>query len=505
MVDWVFAIAVVAIAVVRFVILRDGGAPATIDAGNWLAFGDALFGAETRSSTIVYPPVVPLLTKGFVEAFGMATGVAALGAVDSVAPAVGFYVAVRRCGLAVEALPGALLLLGASAVGEATAWGGIPQLFGLGLMSLGLFQFDRWISSGRSFDAALTGLLAMAMLATTHFIGLAFCVAGLVVLAFGIPRLRRHQRAWTAWAGDTLLIVIPAMWLIPLYVGLFGASFGGTESFRFLNQLTGENLIERVEFLYRDFPALWRIVLPITLVTPLVLWRRRSSPVWRVLVAVLVSSAGLAWVTRESRFLYLATLAAALASVLWFQAVQGVLQGRSEPRPAAARRRWGRSVVALVITGVLAWQLIGGLVFFREQREFYGVLTPGLFEGLEAVRDDTASDATVAVAWVRDAPVGWWVEAITGRETYYATALRWLTFDDELERARIGNQIFSQSFPDEQSLEVARTRGVDYLIVPTQWARMDVDRIGPTSAFAPAIWLANDDVVILQMAQLAGE
>ena len=92
-VDWVFAIAVVAVATVRFVILRDGGVPATIDAGNWVAFGDALFGAETRSSTIVYPPVVPLLMKGFVEAFGLSAGVAALGAAASVAPAVGFYVA----------------------------------------------------------------------------------------------------------------------------------------------------------------------------------------------------------------------------------------------------------------------------------------------------------------------------------------------------------------------------------------------------------------------------
>lgn len=503
--DVVFGIAVVVIAVIRFMILREGGAPATIDAGNWLAFGDALFGADTRSPTIVYPPVVPLLTKGFVEAFGLINGVAAFGAIASVAPALGFYVALRSFGLGVEVLPGALLVLGASAVGEATAWGGFPQLLGLGLLVLALCQLDRWISSGRRADAALTGLLVMALFATTHFVGIAFGVASLVILALGYPRLRGHDRPWTAWAVDVLLIVAPAVWLLPLYLDLAGAFSGDTQSFRFLNQLTWSNVMERIEFLYRDFPSFWRIALPLTVLTPLVLAGRRSSPVWRVLVAVLVSSAGLALATREGRFLYLATLAVALAVTLWFQALREVFGLLPGSGPAPRGRRVGRWALVALFVGVATWQMIAGTDFFREQRNYYGIVTPGLLEGLERIRDDTPADSILAVASIRDAPLGWWVEAITDRKTYYSSALRWLSYADELERAGIGNEIFSRTFPDASSVAVAEEHRVDYLIVPTRWAHFDPDLLGPASEVSRGAWLAVDDVVILEAGELPAQ
>jgi hypothetical protein len=495
--DGIFAMVVVVIVAYRFLVLSDGGAPATIDAGNWLAFGDAIFGDGTRSSTIVYPPVVPLLTKGFVEAFGVVNGVAALGALASAAPAAGLYVGLRTSGIGFQALPGALLVLGAGAVGEATAWGGFPQLIGLGLASLVLFELDRFLRTRNRVVASKAGVLMMLLLASSHFVGLTVAAAGLGMFVMEILWPRRRRLPWGEVVGGVALLIVPSLWLMPMYLDLAGAFAGTSGDFRFLNQLTWSNLAERIEFLYRDSPNLWRIALPFAMLTPVVFARYRFSPVWRVLCAVVVSASGLALLSREGRFLYFATLAVGLAATLWIQSAGRVLDNRAARRRPSQSGRAAKVALLVAALGLAAWQVQAGAAFFREQRNYYGILTPGLHQGLMQIRDTTPQDTVLAVTSVRDAPLGWWVEAITHRPTYYASALRWLSFEDELERARIGNQIFTRTFPDNASVAVAEEHGVDLLIVPTRWAHFDADLLGPTSAVWPTAYFSATDVVVL--------
>ena len=496
-VDLTFMVAAGALVVIRLQILHNGGAPATIDAGNWIAFGEAIFGNTTRSSTIVYPPVVPILTKGFVEAFGLINGIAALGALASIAPATGLYVALRRYGVDAEALPGAILVLGASAVGETTAWGGFPQLIGLGLASLFLFELDRALRTRSRGDAGKAGVVLMLLLATSHFIGFAVVVMGGLILLFDSLWPRERRLRLDEAIGGAALILVPSVWLIPTYLDLAGALVGASDEFGFLTQLTWSNLPERIEFIYRDFPTLWRVALPLTALTPLLLAKLRTSSLWRVLAAMVVAAAGLALVTRVDRFFYFATVAVALATTLWIQSAGGTLQVHSR---RSRRAELGRRVMIAARTialGLAVWQVVVGALFFQEQRDYYGILTPGLYQGLIQIRDATPQDTVLAVTSVRDAPLGWWVEAITDRRTYYASALRWLSFDDELERARIGNQIFTRTFPDSQSINVALEHGVDYLIVPTRWAFYDVDLLGESSSAWARAFFAAGDVVIL--------
>ncbi len=87
--DLLFLLVTLVVVVLRFRILRDTGAPATIDAGNWLAFGDTLLGRGVRSTSIVYPPLIPLATTGAVGLLGFVNGVAAMAALSSAAPALG--------------------------------------------------------------------------------------------------------------------------------------------------------------------------------------------------------------------------------------------------------------------------------------------------------------------------------------------------------------------------------------------------------------------------------
>jgi hypothetical protein len=445
----------------------------------------------------VYPPVVPLLVKGFVEAFGLVNGVAALGALASIAPAAGFTIALRRIGYRVEALPGALLLLGASAVGEATAWGGFPQLIALGIIPLMLLELDRWLATGKRGHALGAGLLLASLLATSHFIGLAAVFAAALILAMGITRFR-SQHVRSRLKLDILLVLAPSAWLIPLYLNLAHAYLGTSEEFRFLNELGWSNVLERIEFLYRDFPYLWRFLLPLAVLTPILLYRLRGTALWRLLTSLLVAAAALALITRQERFLYFATVVAALGTALWLSHIRSRLQGRisaSVPTRTASSTAWV-SILVLAVA-VSLWQVIAAARFFEGQRDYYGILTPGVFQGLELLRDETSPDAVLAVASVRDAPLGWWVEAITEKKTYYASALRWLAFDDELQRARVANEIFTPTFPDAKTIAVAEEHNVSYLIIPTNWAHF---REGPVANLVrdkgPAFYQTADVVIV---------
>ena len=74
-----FAAIVLTVGVVRAVVFAIGGGPATVDAGNWIAFGDDLLGADQRSSSLAYPPLIPIVTTLATRWFGVVVGVAVNG------------------------------------------------------------------------------------------------------------------------------------------------------------------------------------------------------------------------------------------------------------------------------------------------------------------------------------------------------------------------------------------------------------------------------------------
>ena len=125
-VDIAFSAAVIVVFLVRFRILVAGGSPPTIDAGDWLAHGDAIFGSDIRSASIVYPPLVPITTKLSTTLFGLTSGISLIGALAAIAPATGLYVTLRMMKLGYQPITPSLLLLGPSSIGESVAWGGIP-------------------------------------------------------------------------------------------------------------------------------------------------------------------------------------------------------------------------------------------------------------------------------------------------------------------------------------------------------------------------------------------
>jgi hypothetical protein len=496
--DAAFLLSAVVIGTIRFLILKRGGAPPTIDAGNWLALADSMLGKAVRSPSIVYPPVVPLLTKAAVSLFGLTNGVALLAALSATAPAAGVYIALRW--LEAPALLPALLVLGASSVGEATAWGGFPQLIGLGLTPMVLVLVDRFMRSWRWGDGLALGMTLMALLATSHFVGI-IALIGVVAVAI----LTVAQRAWPPlpWkirVARLGVIALPSVWLIPLYWRLATAGHSGAALSASPNRLGWSNLLGGIEFLYRDSPWVWRVLLPLAILAPVAVWRERRTPLWRVTVALVAATAVGAVVFREERFLYVLTLATALGLACWMAAGARLLPaGRSAASGWWGRERLVAAAVVAVLVGAVGFQFVRSTRFFEGQRNYYGILTPGLVEGIEFLRDETSPGEVVAVTSLRDAPLGWWVEAIAERPTIYGSPLASLVFDDEVRRASLANQLFAPPFPTIPKLEQAAGEGIELILLPTAWVFYDAGAVTALASEAPgAVVRLNSDAVIIR-------
>src|SRR5436190_10619758 len=94
--DVAFAAFCLVIAVLRWHVLRHPSSPSGLDSGNWLAFGHGFFGDRVRSSSITYPPLVPLLVTVSSAVLGVARGVASVAVLASLAPGVATYVVLRN-------------------------------------------------------------------------------------------------------------------------------------------------------------------------------------------------------------------------------------------------------------------------------------------------------------------------------------------------------------------------------------------------------------------------
>jgi len=498
--DAILTLSVVAIVAVRFAILRRGGAPPTIDAGNWLAFADGMLGEEVRSTTIVYPPVVPLLTKAFALMLGLTNGVALLAAIASAVPAIGAFVALRCLGLGSTSLFPALLVLGASSVGEATAWGGFPQLIGLGLAPIALVALTRALRSCRSRPALAAGVVLMAVLATSHLVGLIVAAAAVVPLASVVVDRGHVAGKWKQKALAAGLVVLPSVWLGPLYWSLARQASLGSGAAVSPGRLTWSNLWTQVEFLYRDSPWLWRIALPLAVAALLLLWRRWRDPLWQVASGLLVGTVVTSAVTREARFLYVLTIFTAFGLALWIRRGLEWL----DPDAGVGRGQRGRlrAVTAAglaVLVAAVGFQFVRSIRFFEQQREHYGLLTPGLVTGIEFLGESTEPGTVVAVTSLNNAPLGWWVEAIARRPTVYGSPLAWLSFEDEIKRASFANELFVPPFPTTQKMEAAGEAGIRLILVPTAWAFYDDVAIESLAGEAPeAVLRLNSDVVVIK-------
>jgi len=156
----------------------------------------------------------------------------------------------------------------------------------------------------------------------------------------------------------------------------------------------------------------------------------------------------------------------------------------------------------LVTVGLIVLALLQGIVgttYFVVQHRFYAVVTPGVFAGIEHAAERSKDLGLIALPSLNDAPLGWWVEGVLQKSVVYGSPLRWLTFEDEIERATLANEIFAPGFPTAERYRLALTNGIDSLFIPKRWGFFDSARV--PSGQDRAVLFENDEVVIVDVAQ----
>jgi hypothetical protein len=350
---------------------------------------------------------------------------------------------------------------------------------------------------------AAAGAMA-AVLLTSHFVFTfaLFSSGALVALAWaGQPRGERV--GWLARRLPHLAVIgVPVVLIAPFYVPLVQA-MGENRAPDVDSALTLTNAIRSLEFTYRDLPVLWHLLIVLTVAIPVVVRTRWRTASWRLTVAagagVVVGSAA----SGEARFLYFIPLVCVFAGALWIVAVIDAEPAAASPALALTERaavvpNRVLSVTAGLLVAAVAVQAWTGAALFAEQRDYYGIVTPGIYDAIEWIRDETPPDAVIGVSTVDDAPLGWWVEGLGERETVYASPLQWLVYPDEIERATVANEVFAPPFPTEASMAAARDAGMTYVLVAIGSNRMAPAELDAFLASNPeSVVYRGPDVLVL--------
>jgi hypothetical protein len=315
---------------------------------------------------------------------------------------------------------------------------------------------------------------------TSHLVAVPTVVAGLVILIAG---LRGSQAVLRRGLSVALVAAVPLALLSPTYLAMF-ATLG-------LASASGPDVQRILGPFWFAYPG----VLAAVLAGALFLGVGRAAtptpdlqPRDRALLAA-AAAASIAWglafvASGEPRLLY------DLPTLVPFGAVALV------PVAAAflATPRL-RLATAAILVGLCTVFVSSGLAAFPDQVAFYRVMTPGELAAMHWLAKQPLANDQVLVADRAGVPLGWWAEGLTGRQTVYASELRWLRFDAERQRARVANVLLYQSgFPDSASASVMASAGIRYVLLPYATA-FGIDTAATTAGWRIA-FDAGDTVVI---------
>lgn len=481
--DVIFAVFALGIALFWLQVLLQRHAPSGGDPGNWLALGNRYFGIHIRSSQVTYPPIVPALVATAVRVAGPTVGVALMGVFAGLVPGIVLYVVLRG---AVPTPAGAFisaLVLPGSHIGEVIAWGGFPQLIGIGALIAVLATFDTALIEPRRRHLINAAVAWLLLIATSHFLA---AVGGVWVVSLVL--LHVSARATRATLGRSLarlapVVAVISLPLVPMYWTLASGAFTTSVT---ENRAAPLSLVDGSRLILRERWPLWLVALIIALVSPLLSFHRRDTHLWRVATSAIVATFVVCLTIPGFRFFYLVPEATALgvALALYGLPVRGWLT---------------RVAVCASLAISLAVVTTKGVDTFPRYRAFYNLLTQDMTSQVIWLRHTTPAKSLIAMPAVHGLPVGWWVEGLGERRTLVGSNPRWLVFDDERRRAAIANSIFSASTLDD-ALARARSANVDYLFIPvTADAYMSLRLSDAVHARDPNIVKSSADVVVLRV------
>jgi hypothetical protein len=473
---------IAAVAFIRWRLLQYTPYPTGLDGGNWLAFGHAIFGEHIRSSSLAYPPLVPVIMVGLERVLGTYGSIQAIAFAAAATPAIGAYLLLYAWGLGWRSAVLAGFLAPSSGTGETMAWGGYPQLIGIGLLPVFVLALDRFLAA-RDFRTAIpAALLLLASLATSDLVGPITVVVGLVYLAVRYALLRKMHEGNSVrnlLLGIALSIVL-ALPLAPIYLGLLpGAASNHPLPASVLNDTTA------IQSVTADLPTFWTVCLAATLLSPVALIARRDYRLIVVSLSLIATSVALMVTGGIGRPAYLLPLGIVISLGAWASAIDRL--------PDWIQSSFNAAIITCLVIDVLI-----GTQHFADQQRYYSVINPGLVQGLTKLSAVSGSQQVVAVSPAQnDWALGWWVEGAARKRTIYAGNPIYLNYQDEKARNSVANRIFSAENDFETTRQLARDAGAAYLFIDKAWADYSVWSGRGRGTNPAAIVYENDSVLIV--------
>jgi len=441
--DVLVGIGVVLILLWRWSLVTTFPGPIGVDSGNWLRLGQAMLG-RIDIQDVVAPPLVPMIAGLLEVAVGPLATSRLLPVAASVAPTLGLWWVLRDVRRDVPAALAALAVAFVTPTAAAFAWGGVPQLLGLGLLPIALWTAARAAVSASRRTWLLAGSWA-ALVGLTSTLVTVLLAAGVTAL-LAVALLRTGRTALSgALAASAPLVPVAGLYAIILSrMSLPDGRTTAATGMRALQHGLGEP------------HTTWLILLGLLALTLLTtVNRRETTPAMLLLVALAaVAVAGLQ--LGDVRFIAGVPSAIAAGTVL--------------VRPS------GRSATALRVAslGGLLLLVPTGVATQATQLGFYAQFAPArILDDVDRIAELVPTDATVAVPPVAGAPAGWWLEA-RGIDAAVASRSDWLSFPGERAAAEEVLRVFSADrWPHEGAAAAACAAGAPWLYVPDAWGGMD--------------------------------
>ncbi|MCL4562778.1 MAG: hypothetical protein M1281_19465 [Chloroflexi bacterium] len=422
--------------------LAANAAPSGADPGNWLSLAWGITGQSARLAPWAYPPLTFVALRIFLAFMAPLTALKVLGVLTWIGMGAAFWIVMQRF---IRRLPiyvrFALAILFAFSGYEAEifAWGGYPQLAGMAFLILAIPYTEKWLEDGERRDGLAAAVFIGAVIFTHHLLTAMLPVLWVVLFMWSWLQkkdsrkmvLRRFLVLSVAIFGISLA-ALPIYWK---YISLLAGNPANSSGFGF------QTLPLLISYLFRQAAWLWIALTFVAIIAPF--WLRRHP----------LSGSVLAF-TWGSLFCF---------AVLWeVRLLQGLFAGIVLGLALVLDEAWGKRLApglqeivrgssTVLLGGVLLVLIPAGQQQFLQASAYYRVASNDMLPGITWLKDHSQPGDRVASSKTNPDLLGWWIEGLAGRPTFYATDLRWLSFTQERSNAEIANTIFNPSTPPRKA------------------------------------------------------
>jgi hypothetical protein len=460
--DLAVAVLLTLVAVWRWSLVAAVPGPIGVDTGNWLRLANALLG-RVDVQDVVVPPLVPILAGTLDALVGPLATARALPVLAALAPALGLWWVVRQLRYDAAAVTVTVAIALVPPTAAAFAWGGVPQLVGLGLLPPALAAIAAATETRGRAAWLRAGVLVALVGLTSTLVSVLLAVGGAALMTVA---LLRDGRAPLTGVSAALAPVAPVAVLYAVILPRMSLPEG---------RLTAATGLDALRHGLGEPSSVWAALIAAVGVAVLLAVASGTAARTVLLLVGLLATAVAGLLLGDVRFV--AGLPTAVAAGV---ALLPTLLGRDDVMTGMRTDDRGARTRALRLLGVAGLVLIAsvGVRTQATQIGFYAQFAPpNIIADAERITGVVPRGEKVAVPPVAGAPTGWWLQA-HGVDAAVASRSDWLSFPAERAAAAAALALFTATgWPDAGAADAACALGAPWLYVPDAWGGMDPDAL----------------------------